>query len=127
MKKRYITLLNYFLDALQKHGKVAAYLSLLLSIVKSEVKSPSSECLLEDTIEYQTICRKKMTAILLLEHALHSDRKSKFTDFYSLWSFLFTFCPLQRKKSVNKNTLNVKKNQRKSKPTMAIVHSYETH
>lgn len=33
LKKRYITLLNYFLEALQKHGKIADYISLLLSIV----------------------------------------------------------------------------------------------
>jgi len=52
-----------------------------------------------DTIDYQTQYRKKMTALLLLEHAVHSDRKSKFTDFYSLWTHVFTFSPLKRKKS----------------------------
>jgi len=40
-----------------------------------------------------------MTALLLLEHAIHSDRKTKFTDFYSLWTHVFTFSPLKRKKS----------------------------
>ncbi|KAL4487573.1 hypothetical protein ABPG72_017362 [Tetrahymena utriculariae] len=93
LKKRYITLLNYFLESLQEKRKISGYVELLLNIIHDNIQAE------KDTIDYQTQYRKKMTALLLLEHCLHPDRKTKFTDFYSLWSHVFSFCPLKRKKS----------------------------
>ncbi|KAL4437637.1 hypothetical protein ABPG74_017875 [Tetrahymena malaccensis] len=93
LKKRYITLLNYFLESLQEKRKISGYVELLLNIIHENIQAE------KDTIDYQTQYRKKMTALLLLEHCLHPDRKTKFTDFYSLWSHVFYFCPLKRKKS----------------------------
>ncbi|EAR84384.1 hypothetical protein TTHERM_00703760 (macronuclear) [Tetrahymena thermophila SB210] len=93
LKKRYITLLNYFLESLQEKRKISGYVELLLNIIHENIQAE------KDTIDYQTQYRKKMTALLLLEHCLHPDRKTKFTDFYSLWSHVFSFCPLKRKKS----------------------------
>lgn len=47
-----------------------------------------------------------MTAILLLEHALHSNRKFKFPDFYSLWTYVFSNHPLGRKKNKSTHSLH---------------------
>ena len=48
LKKRYITLLNYFLESLDSHHKINGYVNLLLNLILDPIATEI------DTIDYQT-------------------------------------------------------------------------
>lgn len=46
LKKRYITILNYYLDEIECHNKVGNYVELLLNVIKEEITAE------KDTVDY---------------------------------------------------------------------------
>lgn len=46
LKKRYITIINYYLEDIEKNNKIGAYVELLLNIVKEKITAE------KDTIDY---------------------------------------------------------------------------